>query len=202
MKRRRIASVDQDTGEVLDGVVVYCGVKQNPYSTGWVMNSQEALEELATDKDLTGENYRVLLLLLSRLDFENWIQISQSEIVEKLDMKKQNVSRAILLLEEKGILLRGPKVGRSYAFRLNPHYGWKGKVKNLNDYRKQEEDRSRHLQVVSSSEPTVQSSPPQISQPIIEHSDEVNQLSQQFDIPTEKLEKLLSYFQNVQDNPV
>ena len=143
MRRRRIASVDQDTGEVLDGVVVYCGVKQNPYSTGWVMNSQEALELLATDKDLTGENYRVLLLLLSRLDFENWIQITQSEIVEKLDMKKQNVSRAILLLEEKGILLRGPKIGRSYAFRLNPYYGWKGKVRNLNDYRTQENDQKR-----------------------------------------------------------
>ena len=154
MKRRNIASVDQDTGEVLDGVVVYCGVKQNPYSKGWVMNSQEALELLATDKDLTGENYRVLLLLLSRLDFENWIQITQSDIVKTLDMKKQNVSRAILLLEEKGIILRGPKVGRSYAFRLNPYYGWKGKVKNLNDYRREENDREhrelkeRHLNAV------------------------------------------------------
>lgn len=143
MKRRKVASVDQDTGEVLEGVVVYCGVKQNPYSKGWVMNSQEALELLATDKELTGENYRVLLLLLSRLDFENWIQITQSDIVERLDMKKQNVSRAILLLEEKGIILRGPKMGRSYAFRLNPYYGWKGKVKNLNDYRREEEDRDR-----------------------------------------------------------
>ena len=140
MKPRKIASVDRDTGELLDGVVVYCGVKQNPYSTGWVMNSQEALELLATDKDLTGENYRVLLLLLSCLDFENWIQITQNEIGEKLDMKKQNVSRAILLLEEKGIILRGPKIGRSYAFRLNPYFGWKGKVKNLNDYRRKEHD--------------------------------------------------------------
>ena len=154
MKRRKIASVDQDTGEVLDGVVVYCGVKQNPYSKGWVMNSQEALELLATDKDLTGENYRVLLLLLSRLDFENWIQITQSDIVKTLDMKKQNVSRAILLLEEKGIILRGPKVGRSYAFRLNPYYGWKGKVQNLNDYRREQDDqrrrdlKERHLKAV------------------------------------------------------
>lgn len=202
MKRRRIASVDQDTGEVLEGVVVYCGVKQNPYSTGWVMNSQEALELLATDKDLKGETYRVLLLLLSRLDFDNWIQVTQTEISEKLEMKKPNVSKAISILEEKGIILRGPKVGRTYAFRLNPHYGWKGKVKNLNDYRKQAEDRTRHLQVVPSSEQTLQSSLHQIGQPIIQHSPEVNQLSQQFDIPTEKLEKLLSYFQNVQDNPV
>ena len=141
MKPKRIASVDRDTGEVLEGVVVYCGVKRNPYAKGWVMNSQEALELLATDKELTGENYRVLLLLLSRLDFENWIQITQSEIAEKLHLKKQNVSRAISLLNSKGILLRGPKVGRSYAFRLNPYFGWKGKVKNLEDYRNREHDR-------------------------------------------------------------
>ena len=138
--RRKIASFDQDTGEILEGVVVYCGVKHNPYSTGWVMNSQVALETLATDKDLKGETYRVLLLLISRLDFENWIQITQKEIAEKLEIKKQNVSKAILLLDEKNIILRGPKVGRSNTFRLNPHFGWKGDVKNLNDYRKQQDD--------------------------------------------------------------
>ena len=106
---RQLSSLDQETGEILDGVVVYCAVKHNPYSGGWVMNSQEALELLATDRDLKGEAYKVLLLLLSRLDFENWIQLSQTEIAEKLDMKKPNVSRAVSLLESKGILLRGPK---------------------------------------------------------------------------------------------
>ena len=136
MRRKKIASVDQFTGEVLEGVVVYCGVKRNPYSTGWIMNSQQALEVLATDKDLTGENYRVLLLLLSRLDFENWIQVTQAEISKKLNMKKQNVSRAISILESKEIIFRGPKVGRTYSFRLNPDFGWKGKVTNLNDYRR------------------------------------------------------------------
>ena len=34
MKHRKIASIDQNTGEVLKGVIVYCGVKQNPYSKG------------------------------------------------------------------------------------------------------------------------------------------------------------------------
>ena len=160
MKPRRITSIDQDTGEVLEGVIVYCGVKQNPYSKGWVMNSQEALELLATDKDLKGETYRVLLILLSRLDFENWIQVTQTEISEKLEMKKPNVSKAISILEEKGIILRGPKIGRTYAFRFNPSFGWKGKVRNLNDYRREEEDREqrefkeRHLRVV---EPTINS---------------------------------------------
>lgn len=136
--RRKIGSVDLDTGEVLDGVVVICGLKRNPYSGGWVMNAQEALEILAVDRDLKGETYRVLLFLLSRLDFENWIQVPQVEIAEKLQMHKQDVNKAMKLLESKGIILKGPKAGRSYAFRLNPHYGWKGKVKNLDEYRRKQ----------------------------------------------------------------
>ncbi len=150
MKRREIASIDQNTGEILEGVVVYCGVKQNPYSTGWIMNSQEALELLASDRDLTKESLRVLMFLMARLDFENWIQVTQKEISEKLNIKKPNISKAVSLLEEKGIILRGPKVGRSYAFRLNPYFGWKGKVKNLNDYRNKEHDQWTKEQIKNS----------------------------------------------------
>ncbi len=139
MRRKKIVSVDPVTGEILEGVIVYCGVKRNPYSTGWIMNSQQALEVLAIDKDLTKEAFRILMFLLSRLDFENWIQITQKEISETLDIKKQNVSRGIYLLESKEIIFRGPKVGKSYAFRLNPNFGWKGKVTNLNDYRRKTE---------------------------------------------------------------
>lgn len=150
MRSRKIASVDQKTGEVLDGVIVYCAVKRNPYAKGWVMNSQEALELLASDKDLTKESLRILMFLMARLDFENWLQITQNEIAETLDINKGNVSKAISLLEAKGILLRGPKVGRSYAFRLNPYFGWKGKVKNLDDYRQKEnETESREMRTLA-----------------------------------------------------
>ena len=135
-----VQAYDKDTGEILEGVPVLCGVKRNPYSKGWVMNSQEALETIAQDKEITGRIHRVLWLLVANLDFENWIQLSQREICRKLDMQKQDVSSAIKLLEKKEIIIRGPKVGRSYSFRLNPMLGWKGDVKNLNDYRKQRED--------------------------------------------------------------
>ncbi len=140
MKRKKIVSVDQNTGKILEGVVVYCGVKNNPYNTGWFMTSQDALETLASDEDISKEAFRILMFLMARLDFENWIQITQKEICERTNIRKSNVSRGISLLEKKGIILRGPKIGRSNAFRLNPYFGWKGKVKNLEDYRKKEED--------------------------------------------------------------
>lgn len=42
------------------------------------------------------------------------------------------------ILISKQIILEGPKVGRSRCYRLNPNYGWKGKVKNLEEMRKRE----------------------------------------------------------------
>ena len=148
-----IKAYDRNTGEIVEGTPVLCGVKRNPYSKGWVMNSQEALEIIAQDKEITGRVHRVLWLLVAHLDFENWIQLSQRQICEKLDMKKQDVSSAIKLLEEKEIILRGPKVGRSYAFRLNPMLGWKGKVKNLNDYRNKEHDKWTKEQIKNNKKP-------------------------------------------------
>ena len=131
--------VDKYTGEEF-GFPVIVGRKRNPYGKGWVMNSQEALEIVAKDKDIKGETYRVLFFICARLDFENWVQLSVTEIANELDLKQPSVSRAMKVLEDKQIILRGPKVGRSYAFMLNPEFGWKGKVKNLEDYRRQRED--------------------------------------------------------------
>ena len=131
--------VDKYTGEEF-GFPVIVGRKRDPYGKGWVMNSQEAMVAVAKDKDIKGETHRVLWFIGGILDFENWVQLSITEIGNELDLKQQAVSRAIKVLEEKQIILRGPKVGRSYAFMLNPEFGWKGKVKNLDDYRKERDD--------------------------------------------------------------
>lgn len=131
--------VDKYTGEEY-GFPVIIGRKRNPYNKGWVMNSQEAMVILAKDKEIKGETHRVLWFIGGILDFENWVQLSVSEIAKELELKRPNVSRAIKLLEKKEIIIRGPKVGRCYAFMLNPEFGWKGKVKNLDEYRKERDD--------------------------------------------------------------
>ena len=193
--------VDKYSGEEF-GFPVIVGRKRNPYGKGWVMNSQEALEIVAKDKEITGETYRVLFFICARLDFENWVQLSVTEIGNELDLKQQSVSRAMKVLEDKQIILRGPKVGRSYAFMLNPEFGWKGKVVNLENYRREEWDNeSKHLKIVSSNSEIPQISSEQTIEEINQHSSEVNQLSKQFDIPIEKLEKMFTYFQSAQNNP-
>lgn len=131
MPSRDLITIDRQTGEILEGMPVWIGAKPiSIYGHRWFQMSQDPLLQIALDKELAGRPTRVLIYLLGHLDFENYIQVPQAEISEALELNKADVSRVISLLEDKGILIRGPKVGRSFAFRLNPAYGWKGKTKN------------------------------------------------------------------------
>ena len=102
------------------------------------MAFQDAFEEIAKDREITSEPRRVLDYMFSKLDFENFIQLSQKDITEALRMHKSQVSEAVKLLTSKQIILEGPKVGKSKCYRLNPNYGWKGKVKTLQEARREQ----------------------------------------------------------------
>lgn len=135
--QKYVEQIDQQTGEVMQGCMVY--IPYRPKLTErWFMAFQDAFEEIAKDPELTLEPKNVLFYLYSKLDFENFIQQSQADIAEGLGTKKQQVSRAMKLLISKQIVIEGPKVGRSKCYRLNPNYGWKGKVKNLQEVRREQ----------------------------------------------------------------
>ncbi len=134
--KRHIEQVDAETGEIL-GRMVWVPYKPR-LTERWFMAFQDSFEEIAKDPDMTGETLRVLMYLYSKLDFENFIQQSQTEIAEGLRMQKTHVSRAMKVLTTKQIVLEGPRVGRSKCFRLNPNYGWKGKVKTLQEARREQ----------------------------------------------------------------
>ena len=95
-----------------------------------MMTFQDSLAIIAKDRELNGQAMRVLMLVLSELDFENYINIRQVDIAKELDMQKTHVSTAMRLLVNKGIILK-VKEGTTTAYKLNPHYGWKGKVSNM-----------------------------------------------------------------------
>ncbi|AXE10808.1 hypothetical protein EX975_25410 [Salmonella enterica subsp. enterica serovar Gaminara] len=125
---RRITQVDTNTGEDLGGFVAVIRPKQkSAFERHFTMN-QAALLTIANS--LTGEQLKVLLALLSELDYENFIQVAQADIAESLHTSKFQVSRSIKAILDLGIILQGPKIGRSYSYRLNPQFGWKGTVSN------------------------------------------------------------------------
>lgn len=128
---KNIGLFNIETGEVLQGgIPIYVGSKVK-WRENWFMGIQEAFIALAKDKEIRGRTRSVLDYLFGKLGFENYICITQQEISNELGIAKSHVSLCIKTLLEKGIILSGPKLGRTVAYRLNSEYGWRGKVKNL-----------------------------------------------------------------------
>lgn len=129
-EQKRLGTVDLDTGELVEGINVWCPTKKTGFQLlyGWrfCIMAQDAMTMIAVDKELTGQPLRVFLYMAGRLDFENYIRIAQTEIADALGIYKPDVSKAVKLLENKNILIRGPKIGQSYSWRLNPNFGYKG----------------------------------------------------------------------------
>jgi len=130
MGKKRLGQVDLDTGEMIEeGFIAYIAPKRQNGFGRWIAMGQDMMEVVAKSS-LTGNDLKVLMLLLSRLDYENLLVINQSELAESIGIARQHFGRSMTKLTNEGILLKGPKIGVSRSFRLNPTYGWKGTASN------------------------------------------------------------------------
>ena len=123
-KTKMLAVVDEDTGLI----EYFRPLREKKIAGSWVAMFQQGLAWIAK-QNLTGEQWNVFAFLLSIVDFQNYIRISQKDIAEALGMKHQNVSRSIKKLEELDIIVEGPRAGLHKTYMLNPNIGLKGKQK-------------------------------------------------------------------------
>ncbi len=129
--QKRLYQVDAHTGEVQDGYVAYISPKRkNGFQKGWIAMSQENALLMMAKSNIGHQASRVLFMLLAKVEFENYIVVSQAEMAAEIGMLQSNFAKAVTRLVNEGIIQRGPKVGRQGSLRLNPHYGWKGTAKN------------------------------------------------------------------------
>ena len=128
---KRVTHSVLDTGEVMEGAVLgmFFPKRQNGFREGWLAMAQGALMELA-QSDLGQQDWRVLAGVLAKLDYENFLLLSVADLAKEIGMQRPHVSTSITKLEAMGVLIRGPKAGRSSTFRLNPSFGWKGSAAN------------------------------------------------------------------------
>ncbi len=130
-QRMDLATVDLNTGDVKDGVFVYCPKKQHSLFSreGFVMMSQLRSDMLA-NSDLGLIDFRVLMKLIAILDMDNLIAINQTELANEMGLKRPNFSRSIKKLLSEEIIIEGAKLGQHKSYRLNAYYGWKGSTEN------------------------------------------------------------------------
>ena len=135
MPRHKIrpATIDLDTGEITNGIFVYCPRKQHSsFSKGGFMVMSQERSDMLAHSDLDGRTFRVLHKLIAILDMDNLIAINQSEIAASMGLDKSNFSRAIKKLVDEEILIEGAKLGQHKSYRLNAYYGWKGSTESHN----------------------------------------------------------------------
>ena len=98
--------------------------------------SQAAMLELAQNP-VSGEARRVLMPSVLFWTSRIFIQLSQADLAKLIGMKQPHVNRAMAELFERGIVIKGMKVGRSLTYRLSPTFGFKTKgstfTKLMND---------------------------------------------------------------------
>lgn len=117
--------VEPETGEV-KAYLPIANKKKGIEGGSWVAVFQCVLEWLAK-QSLPQEQYRVLMYLMGKLDFSNYLRVTQTEVAKELNMRQPHVSRAIKALITLDIIAEGPHVGNAKTYRLNPHMAHKGR---------------------------------------------------------------------------
>ena len=105
-------------------------------------------------KNITsGETLRVFLAICADVQMENHVIVNQSDIARRLNMKQQNVGRAMKELLTKKILLAGPKLGRLTSYKFNPAILWRGSADNHKKILRDERLQAAGLRIIDGGQP-------------------------------------------------
>lgn len=94
----------------------------------YVMGLQNSFIEIAK-YGLSGEQLSILMYLIGKTDFENYVNITQKEISTELKIDQSNISKAIKKLVDKKIIKKMKK-GTSNFYLFNPEIVYRGQSKN------------------------------------------------------------------------
>ena len=84
-------------------------------------------DQIAKDKELNSTDKTILFYMLGNVGFENWINITQQQMSDDLNIKRQQITRSIKKLQLKEIVFL-EKVGRNNFYKMNPEFVWRGKT--------------------------------------------------------------------------
>jgi DNA-binding MarR family transcriptional regulator len=77
--------------------------------------------------DLTRHEYRLMLFLISQIEFDNCCYITQSFMSEKLSIAQSNISKTLKLLESRNLIFR-ESTNKGKSIRVSSVIAWRGKT--------------------------------------------------------------------------
>ena len=130
--------IDPDDGKEVP--VLTPNRKKYPKGTEFIAFFRESPEYICKLK-LKPNEISVFFGLLTFLEYENWIRVSQITVAEKIGIGRSQVNQAIKNLIKLDLIrcVPDPIDKRRKAYRLNPLLGWKGSGKKWTECVNQEE---------------------------------------------------------------
>jgi DNA-binding MarR family transcriptional regulator len=121
--------INAKTGEEASGMLVIKAARF-PRGTRFATMFSSGLTFLATN-GFTATELKVLLAMISYMEFMNFVRRKQKSIAKDLGMKPSNLSAVIKSLLQKGALARvtDPEDENEEVLRVSPHIAWKGNAK-------------------------------------------------------------------------
>lgn len=113
---------------------------------------QDALQRLARDTTFGQQATRVLLYLLTVLEWDNWLVVPHTVIGEALGMQAPNVSRAIAELLARKVLLQADAPAPRTAYQLNSALAYKGRYMGLRKRRREEARQTQAIKAIARGE--------------------------------------------------
>ena len=91
---------------------------------------------LDVSKKLTPASCKVLLYMISSMQYSTHIGCDQKTLAEQLDLSLRSVSGAIKELKEMNIILSypDPQDRKRNVYMINPHSAWKGSIHKRKKY--------------------------------------------------------------------
>lgn len=111
--------------------------KKKNYPARWLLLWQDGsdigvsmTEQAEMEKPLSQTEYRVRDWLMGTIGIGNCVHINQAEMSRRLRIERATASRAIKRLIELGILIQGPKSGKSNTYMVSPAFCFSGGLGN------------------------------------------------------------------------
>ena len=120
-KQKILTVVNQETGEVEARINLQNRLEKG----GWFPFFQKGAVYLA--QNLKGEELRVLFYMMSKMDYGNYIRVTNKNICNNLQMNHGNVTRAIRKLINTNVIAVQEWYGISRIYRMNPNFMHKGR---------------------------------------------------------------------------
>lgn len=117
------ASLSYPTGEVTEVKVV----ESRKWSghRNFFMGFDAGLKELVTENELSGMDMRLLILMLTLMNWDNVVEYTQQALADELKTSPVVISRSIARLKKLDVIKEAKQIGRVRFYRINPYLGSK-----------------------------------------------------------------------------